>query len=699
MNKKKGLFLSLGFLVMITLSVVFVFGSVDASAVVINSKNWMDVYDGYQYAHQNGIQKVYFFTGALSTDLITKLLDKNSNVYVIESKNQPYFKNYGNYLRNGGFKKVKTIVSDNPLVFNRKLALEFNVHSFIVIDPTYSYNAVAVAPYAYLTKSWVLFANNNNIDAVNSLLKSKSVSSLLIYGPVDRNVLTSLSSFSPEIIDNKNRFLDDYDIANKFYELSPSNTAIVTSGDFIENEVMNGANGKSAVLFTGMNKIQPHFFDFINKHHIKIITIIDNALIPVGTQIRAKTNKSVAVFVKFGEGFTGAGSRTGKVYALSVYPLPVPYVRVVVDSVIYDPESQTLFVKFLDKGNMPGFVFSNINIFAGDNQITTAADSKALFITPSSGVIASYKVDLSKYLTDNLSADFYTLFGENSQSMDKYLLEKGKTDPPYRVKIEVRKVSNDAHVNLINVNYDKHLQQFLVRVKNNGTVTAFVSAQLMNVSVNGIYENLYSKVVEVAPGEVKEVPVKVKLQDADLVDTTNMKVVLLYGQSSTLLTKSIEKQFSKVNVAAAGLGFLTGSFVVNLGGSSFSISYLLLLILVLAVVFLVYVLMRRKKNGVGKSKSAVSTNVNGPIVSSRKKISRKTVQRIQRRVSTGTTTNKNRTTSKNKNTKSKSSGSAKRANNSNRGNMSNRGNNVSRSGSSKTNRSKSSSSNRRRPQK
>ena len=38
--------------------------------------------------------------------------------------------------------------------------------NFVILDDSYGYNSISVAPYATASKSWVLFADRNNIDDI-----------------------------------------------------------------------------------------------------------------------------------------------------------------------------------------------------------------------------------------------------------------------------------------------------------------------------------------------------------------------------------------------------------------------------------------------------------------------------------------------------------------------------------------------------
>ncbi len=583
MNKKLDLiFLSILFLLIVV-------GESSAKTLVINSKDWHDVYTGFEYANFNDFSKVLFFSGPLSTDLVTAQIPKGDSVVVIESKDRPYFKGYADYLKSSGFGDVTEIISSDPYSLNRRLAIEVDAKKFIVISDAFGYDAISVAPYAYITKSWVVFASKANVASVYALLKTQGAEYVLLYGHLNREVYSSLKTFNPEIINNENRFKDNLAIAEKFMKLKKTDSILVSTGSFIESEIMTGANGNSPVLFTGLNKIYPGFLDFLKEHDIKFVTVVGNELIPIGTKIREVTNKKVAVFVKFGQGFTGGVRKTGQVYALTVFPLPHYVIKLNIMSVNYDPKKKLLLVKYTNYGNMPAYMMSNIHIKSNGEEVLVVNDENPVFVEPNQNITIVYNADLSDYTSTNLTAEFYTLYGEGPDIMDRYVLEPLKVAPPVTLNVGFAEVTNRAEVELLGVVYNKALKRFLIKVKNIGDVNAYVDAQLAKVVVDGVEKDLYfGKPLRITPDDEKTLMIKTTLSEADILDNPTVKVIILYGEEPDLLTKRISKELElKVS---SGVG-ITGAFLgVSIAGVSLGFW-----IVVLVIVIVLFFIIKRKK--------------------------------------------------------------------------------------------------------
>ena len=65
-----------------------------------------------------------------------------------------------------------------------------DITKFIIVDDSYGYNAIAVAPYAIVSNSYVLFADRTTIRKVTNFLEDRRVDELILYGHVDREVKT-----------------------------------------------------------------------------------------------------------------------------------------------------------------------------------------------------------------------------------------------------------------------------------------------------------------------------------------------------------------------------------------------------------------------------------------------------------------------------------------------------------------------------
>jgi len=99
---------------------------------------------------------------------------------------------------------------------NIELAKKSNTTDFIVVDDTYGYNAISIAPYAAQGNFFILLANRNNIEELYSFLNVNGVGRMIIYGNSDNEVRTRLAEFNPVIINNGSRFDNNIELLKRY---------------------------------------------------------------------------------------------------------------------------------------------------------------------------------------------------------------------------------------------------------------------------------------------------------------------------------------------------------------------------------------------------------------------------------------------------------------------------------------------------
>ena len=233
-NLHKIAIISLSFFIIFLVSSSIVFAE---SQVVINSRDWQDVYSGSIYANLANKNLHFIVDENQGLNLANVFLSKQEkDILLIESENNPFVFGLKNILENNGF-NVELTNSHNSRMLSlelfEKLSLEKEINKFIIIDGDLGYSAVSVAPYSGLMDAYVMFVDKKNVEEAVSFI-SKNADSILLYGHLDPEVEMAFEQFSPEIIDSGNRYLDNIVIAEKFLELKPTKQVILTDGNYLE---------------------------------------------------------------------------------------------------------------------------------------------------------------------------------------------------------------------------------------------------------------------------------------------------------------------------------------------------------------------------------------------------------------------------------------------------------------------------------
>jgi len=270
---------------------LMIVSAVSAEQIIVNSEDWRDVYSGMLYGSLTGTPTSFLVSAKHST-LILNAIPRTEPITAFSSDNAPFIVGYRGILESRGY-EAEEIVQEN---FNLYLAEQLEeVTSFVIIDDSYGYNAVSVAPYAAVSNSFVLFADRDNIRDVEDFLAGRTVDSLLLYGYVDRQVREALAEYNPEIINEEgDRFANNIEIVKKYKEVKGAQQVLLTNGEFIEKEIMSGAE---PVIFIGANNVPDQTREYIQGSDIEIGVLVGNELVGTATYIRRQVG--ISVFVKF----------------------------------------------------------------------------------------------------------------------------------------------------------------------------------------------------------------------------------------------------------------------------------------------------------------------------------------------------------------------------------------------------------------
>jgi hypothetical protein len=159
MNMKTKRGVGLGILVILVIFSIELVYAADFTYVISNSEDWKDVYSVMLYAN---LQKIGsdFLVSTRHGPILLNGIEKSNKIRVISSRTRPFVFNYADEIKARGYSSAEeTMVNSANLELIPELT---DVNSFIIVGSSYGYDAIAVAPYAVLTRSWVFFADRTN---------------------------------------------------------------------------------------------------------------------------------------------------------------------------------------------------------------------------------------------------------------------------------------------------------------------------------------------------------------------------------------------------------------------------------------------------------------------------------------------------------------------------------------------------------
>jgi hypothetical protein len=489
--------------------------------IVVNSADWVDVYSAIMYANHEGIP-YHFVISEAHGQVLPQYMDKTLDIHLIKSNNVPYLSGYKTTLEKEGYTVTDETGSSGGRKLNLELAGEVDINKFIVVDDIYGYNAISAASYAVRSKSWVLFADRDNIDDIYTFLSSRNVESVLIYGRVDKAVKEQLSGFNPEIINEGNRFDDNLAIVAKYMEIAPAGGVILTNGDFIESTIMSG---ESPVIFIGTDTVPPQVVDYVKNSTIRSGTVIGNDLTNSAKRLKDATN--ISMFIKFGQG-RQTSEGMSLVEELDRFYLPGYKLTLDAVSARYNEATKQLEIIYRNDARIGEFVKASIGIFVGEERIATVGDDEARYIEAESESGRAYDADLTDYARkSNIRAEVSAVFGEDSGSLNLLFTKS--------MNVSIVSLTDNSAMDVYDPVYDKGTQRIKLTLENTGNVPGYASPSVVML-IDGEKETIrLGNAMPLAKGEKKEASLRVELTDPDLADNPEVQVRIDYGEQSSLL--------------------------------------------------------------------------------------------------------------------------------------------------------------------
>ena len=533
--------------------------------IIVNSEDWQDVYSAMLYGSFLG-QPVKFLVSTRHASILLFEIPQGTSLRVLSSRDLPYAVGYESFLQVRGYPTAEESYARGEL--NLELASELDVRKFIVVDPSYGYNAVSVAPYAVRTQSFVLFASDRNINEIVAFLNDRDPESVLIYGSVDREVRDGLRQFNPDAINSQgDRYLNNLEIARRFLDLEPTKQVIFSNGEFIEQEIMSGSE---AIIFIGTGNVPEAVKDFLQEHDIQVGVLIGNQYVGSATTIRRQTGTSV--FVKFARGARNPQGPIAQVEGLDLFYLPSYQPRLSIFSITYNQVTRQLEVTIKNEEDLATYFRGTYTVLSADGQRQRIGDVEPVFLDGGKYKTIAYDVG---QLSGDIAADALVLFGESPGSLDYLLDLRG-------IAVQSTTILDNSQLDIEDMHYDAVRNRFVITLVNLGDVPVYADIEVFDLVIAGDRQTIGAEsVVRIPAGGKARVLVPAVLEAEDYADNPKVNIRVFYGQREEYLVKTL---VARMDLAVRTVDYVTIGLVV-------------LVILIILLLLLFFLRRRRKRHG------------------------------------------------------------------------------------------------------
>ena len=504
-----------------------------SGSYLINSQDWRDVYYGSYESYSEG-ETPYFVRG--DNLGVFNVLPYGESVNIIESEDEPVVANIESQASAQGYdigevENVQTgsldLVSDDP-------------ENLVVVPRSYPAAAVVAAPYARAIDGDVVVAGNENIDSVEPLVDDAS--NTVMIGDFTREVSNSIGEEADRRIISPNKFNLSVQVAEAYLEEENSSRVLVTSGDYLSRDVLEG---ETPVLLSGTNFMPESMENFLLNdpdHGINTAVMIGNEMTNVGEDIRDNnitrngetTDEKISVFVKYGQ----ARGDSNSIYAISLFPLPTGEISLDITSTRYNPETEEILITYENGGESRMYQLTSFELISSDGEVIgQGGDDEPVFIGSNTERTINYDVDLESGV-ENSVIEFSTNYGTSPGRLDTYLTESGQFSPPLRKNISTVEIDDSSNISLNSLKYVKGIQRFRGNVENHGDEPGYAQLRLTDVSVSGQSQSFASEREKVPADSSKTIFIPAELDRIDLQENERVTASLSYGSNENVLVKS-----------------------------------------------------------------------------------------------------------------------------------------------------------------
>ncbi len=490
-------------------------------SILINSRDWRDVYSGLLFAELIGREPLFLVSqedALLKTELIPKT---DGGVMILETPGR-YYAGLEGLVGSKGHDA--TTVSAPTL--NLELAENLEVDGFVVVGDAYGYNAISVTPYAVLNERFVLFANRDNIDDVVDLLDENG-GSVMIYGVVDNEVRDELAKFNPDVIDEGSRLENNHEIVRRFIVETEMDQAWIVSGKELVKPIFSPT---SPVMFIGNTNVPPQVDTFLAENNIKALVLIGNELAPMVSQFKSRYENAyetdLIVTVLIGRSPRTLGMEGDRLEAIDTFRVPIPELDIEVSDVVYNQITQTLEVTY--KNTLPAPLYFRSTITVG---VETEGDEESVFLSGGRSRTLSYPMNIGDPET---AGKISIIYGEDRETLDSlYSIDLDS--------INFIDIVDSSELAIHSVVYDRLNHAIYIMIENTGEVSLFADLEL-DISIDGQQQTLFGpEVFHIMEGESREVLIRQRLTGLDLQDNEEVTARAYYSQREIALSKIVEE--------------------------------------------------------------------------------------------------------------------------------------------------------------
>ena len=432
-----------------------------AATVLVNSQNYEDIIAASVYAAANGDTLAFAITPAQAVFITHYYTSVKTDQVIYLEGSRSVLPNMGTLLRETGLQNLTSVSGQS---IQEWVADQFPKKQAILVGGGYGQDALALAPYAALTKSPVFFIDEpSQAGPLLDRIARRGYASVLIYGQLASRLTPEQTASMPEVrtIDTGSRYTNNMEIVRQFTAIKPARQVMFVSGYSFEKSMVDA---DYPIILVGRSSVPNDLASFLKGQNITSGVVFSGDSIDPNQQssivdgmasLRA-LYPGLAIFIKFGEGYAGMS----QALPLMVTSLPSPSVSLQVLNLSYNVEARRFELRASNTGD---FIYLSSGVFV--NRVGSASSSQ-ISLAPNQTTTIGIPLDATTAIsTGNIpAADVTVNYGEDSGLLDN-------VDTVSFVNIPLSTYIDNSSLNLVRVTYSSEAKAFQLQMEGEGWVS------------------------------------------------------------------------------------------------------------------------------------------------------------------------------------------------------------------------------------
>jgi|GEM_PF-6182236 len=496
------------------LAIFAVLCSLANAIVVVNSVDARDVISGAAYANVVG-ETVVFVPQKTDLTIFLSKVKNGGHVTLLQSGN-PVYINLEDIFASNKINVTRKVQLDSAEGNEITLAQMANPDGYIIVTSDYGYPAISAMPYAKLNKYYLMLGFKDNAQKIAQTVKGGKP--VIIFGYVSPEIPNALDAAGVkyEIINNRDRYLDNIEIIKRYISESSTNTFLLSDGNEIEESLINA---NSPVLF--VSPIIPDATQSFVREQASKGQVILNL---IGSEfVQPVYNMKKVIDAELGANRVIARLKIGEAVPFSsttpqesdIIVLPGPYAEPYIDASVYNTNTKTLDITIGNNGNAPAYLSMGVKAYVG-NKVVGVFPSIRDFVNPDEKRGYSFNLTIPEGSEGDMVAEMSVLYGLSNISLDSAFVDMKN--------ISSITFMDQSSASVENAKYDKGKKALSFLLRNNGTVKAFYKVAVSATDAAGSAVSFTDdRVFALEPGEARVVMYDM-LPFGDSVKSVSVKV-------------------------------------------------------------------------------------------------------------------------------------------------------------------------------